>query len=152
MNAFIWWAGYTLVAVWAQEWFAGIDFFSPGIILCLQAGQWRKAIWLALFWGILQEGTGSLAFGAILLLDVGLFCFFFVGKWLLEPENPVFVIFLSALLVVWHELIVVNLASLQDLVVTWNPWSVHGAQFFAYVLTWAVVYPVFVKVVPRAAN
>ncbi len=152
MNVWFWWAAYTVCSIWAQECFAGIDFFSAGLIVCLQAGQWRRAVWLALFWGLLQEGTGTLAFGAILLFDVGLFCLFFAGKWLLEPENPLFVIVVSALLVVWHEVVVVGLASLQDFMLPWSPFSVHAVQFAAYVLTWAFVYPLFSKVVPRVAN
>ena len=152
VGSWLWWTGYTLCAVWAQEWIAGIDFFSPGVILCLQAGQWRKALWLGIAWGILQEGTGALVFGAMLLFEVGLFCFFFWSKWLLEPENPLFVLLLSVFLVAWHEVIFVGLGSLQGLVVTWNPFPVLFLQLFAYVLTWAFVYPLFIRMVPRVAD
>ncbi|MFA7167079.1 MAG: hypothetical protein WC124_14720, partial [Desulfoplanes sp.] len=59
---------------------------------------------------------------------------------------------LSVFLVAWHEVIFVGLGSLQGLVVTWNPFPVLFLQLFAYVLTWAFVYPLFIRMVPRVAD
>ncbi|WP_462324423.1 hypothetical protein [Desulfoplanes sp.] len=152
MSVWVWWAVYTVLAVWAQEFFGGMDFFSPGLIVFLQAGRFKSCLWVGLVWGILQEGAGSLSFGAVLLFDVGLVGMFFLGKWLLEPENPVFVMVLSAVLVLWQAVVTVGLATLQDLHVSWPSGSFLALQFLAYVLTWAFVYPLFTKVVPRAAT
>ncbi len=152
MNVWVWWIGYSLLAIWAQEWFQGIDFFSPGLIVFLQAERWKGSLWSAIVWGIIQEGAGSLSFGSVLLFDAGLVVMFMTGKWLLEPENPVFVMVLAVFLVVWREMVVVGLASLQGLVVSWTPFPFMALQFIAYVLTWAFIYPLFSKVVVRARD
>lgn len=150
MNVWLWWSIYTILAIWAQEWFGGIDFFSPGLIVFLQAGRWKGAIWSACIWGIMQEGAGTLSFGSVLLFDVGLVGLFFAGKWLLEPENPVFVMVLALILVLWREMVVWGLGTLQDLSVSLTPLPLLAAQFFAYVLTWACIYPLYCRVVPHA--
>lgn len=152
MNVWTWWGGYTLLAIWAQEWFGGIDFFTPGLIVFLQTDRWKAGIWSAIVWGIMQEGTGSLSFGSILLFDAGLAAMFMAGKWLLETGNLIFVMVLSAVLVIWREMVVMWLASLQDLVVFWTTFPLMALQFFAYVLTWALIYPLFFKAVSRVRD
>ncbi len=152
MSTLIWWVGYTFLALWLQEGFQGVDFLSPGLIVFLQAEQWKGGFWSALVWGIMQEGTGALAFGSVLVFDVGLVVMFVMGKWLLEPENPLFVLVLSIFLVLWRELVVMSLASLQGLVVSWPPLPFMALQFAAYLITWALIYPLFSKVVSRAGD
>jgi hypothetical protein len=152
VNVWIWWIGYTLLAVWAQEWFGGIDFFTPGLIVFLQVDRWKGCLWAAIVWGIMQEGTGSLSFGTILLFDAGLVAMFMAGKWFLETENLFFVMALSFFLVIWREMVLMWLASLQDLVVFWSSFPFMALQFLAYVLTWALIYPLFFKAVPRVRD
>jgi hypothetical protein len=152
VNVWTWWIGYTLLAIWAQEWFGGIDFFTPGLIVFLQTDRWKGCIWSAIIWGIMQEGTGALSFGSILLFDAGLAAMFMAGKWLLETGNLIFVMVLSAVLVIWREMVVMWLASLQDLVVFWTTFPLMTLQFFAYVLTWALIYPLFFKAVSRVRD
>jgi hypothetical protein len=152
VNVWTWWIGYTLLAIWAQEWFGGIDFFTPGLIVFLQTDRWKGCIWSAIIWGIMQEGTGALSFGSILLFDAGLAAMFMAGKWLLETGNLIFVMVLSAVLVIWREMVVMWLASLQDLVVFWTTFPLMALQFFAYVLTWALIYPLFSKAVSRVRD
>ncbi len=147
MKAWMGWAIYTVVAVWAQEWCQGMDFFSPGLIVFLQTDHWKAGLWSALIWGIIQEGTGSLSFGAVLVFDAGLIGMFVMGKWLLEPENPLFVVALSMFLVLWREVVIMGLASLQDLIVSWSSLSFMALQCLVYILTWALISPLFSRMV-----
>ena len=62
------WALFTLCGLWLQNIVPGVDFLAPGLILAMQEEKWTVPLWLGVLWLFLQEGTGSLPFGATLLV------------------------------------------------------------------------------------
>jgi hypothetical protein len=115
MRLLLWWGLFSVAGVWLQRLVPGVDFLMPGIVICLQERLFVWGGWLIVFWILLQEGTGSLAFGAALLWYGGLIGFYIGLRCYFESGNIVFILLLSTLLSVWHFVLGSGLASLQDL-------------------------------------
>ncbi len=137
--ALVWWACYLVTALWAQEMSGGLDFLAPGLLICLQSGQWWAAAWTAALWVLVQEGIGNLAFGVVIFFYAGMVMFFLLSRWLLEPENPLFIFFFSLLLAVWSWLALSGAVSFQELSARMpGPWAFVAKQWGAYAFTWSV--------------
>jgi len=135
--AFLWWAGYLVVAVWAQELSGGLDFLSPGLLLCMQTGQWWTAAWMTVLWVLVQEGIGNLLFGVVILFYAGMFAFFLLTRWLLEPENPLFILFFSLVLALWGWVALNGAVRFQEIPAQVHaPWPWIAKQWLAYVVFW----------------
>lgn len=139
MSGVIWWVVYVIGGVWAQELSGGKDFLSPGLLLCLQMRQWWQALCLAVLWIFLHEGVGNFAFGASVLFYVGLLILFFTSQWLLEPENPLFIICFSLCLAGWLYAVIAGAVSFQEIAVRLpDPWLWIPSQWAIYVVTWII--------------
>ena len=137
--AFIWWASYFVISVWAQELSGGLDFLAPGLLICLQSGQWWTAAWMTLLWVLVQEGIGNLVFGVVILFYAGLFAFYLLSRWLLEPENPLFILLFSLLLACWSWVVLNGAITFQELPAQMHaPWPWIAKQWLAYVIFWGV--------------
>ncbi len=135
----VWWAGYLVVGLWAQELSGGLDFLSPGLLVCLQSGQWLTAAWMTVLWVLVQEGIGNLVFGVVILFYAGMFAFFILLRWLLEPENPLFILLFSFVLAVWSWIALSGAISFQELGSRMHaPWPWIAEQWLAYVVFWSV--------------
>jgi hypothetical protein len=130
----VWWVLFTLSGLWLQNFVPGVDFLAPGLVICLQEQLFVWGGWLALLWIVLQEGTGSTAFGATLLLYGGLVGSYFVLKCYFESGNIVFVLLLSFILAGWHFIVGSGLASLQDI-------SISRAELLRESLIQLFVFP-----------
>jgi hypothetical protein len=115
MPEWLWWGIYTMVCIWLQSFFPGVDFFLPGLLVCLQEGKLWWAVWLGLICLIIQEGTGSLAFGTSLMWYAGLFVAFYAGKSLLESKNLLFILGFALVAGFWHWVTIFLMASLQNM-------------------------------------
>lgn len=136
---FFWWTGYLVIAVWAQELSGGLDFLSPGLLICLQSRHWWSAVWLAVLWVLMQEGVGNLVFGVSILFYAGMFLFFLVSRWILELENPFFVIAFSLFLAIWSWGALNGAGAFQELAAqlpAFAPWV--AKQWVAYMVFWAI--------------
>lgn len=148
MPAALWWAVYVIGGVWAQEMSGGKDFLSPGFLVCLQVRQWWQALGVAVLWIFLHEGAGNLAFGVSLLFYIGLLLLFFASRWLLEPENPLFIVCFSLCLAGWLYVVLAGAVSLQELSVRLpDPWPWIATQWGIYAVTWAFSLFVYRRVV-----
>ena len=135
--AIIWWTDYLILALWGQELSGGLDFLSPGVLVCLQSGQWWTALWMAAAWVLVQEGGGNLVFGVSIVFYAGMLVFYLISRWLLEPENPLFIIFFSLLLACWSWGVVSGAINFQELPPRSHsplPWITK--QWVAYVVFW----------------
>lgn len=119
MTTALWWFLFTLSAIWAQSFFPGVDCLAPGLIVCLQKDTRVRALWLALAWVVVQEGTASLSFGYALAQYACLTACFVVGRWLFEGRNVFFICMLGLTLGLIHHGLATTLARFQDYVV--NP-------------------------------
>lgn len=134
----VWWAGYLVVALWCQELSGGHDFLSPGVLICMQTGQWWSVIWMAVLWALVQEGVGNLAFGVAVLFYAGMIAFFMLTRWLLEPENPFFILLFSLVLSIWAWVVLSGAIRFQELGAQMHaPWPWIAGQWLAYVLFWS---------------
>lgn len=135
------WVVFTISGVWLQSWVPGVDFLAPGIILAMQEEKWTVPVWLGLIWLFIQEGTGSLAFGAGLLWYGVLAGLYFFGHWLFEARNVLFMFILGLCLGSMHFLLINIMALLQD-------WSVplqrllfeSALQTLVFPVEWGLIY------------
>ncbi|CAM2056725.1 conserved membrane hypothetical protein [Desulfovibrionales bacterium] len=110
----LWWFIFTDIACWLQTLFPGVDFLVVGLVVSLQEGRWQQTIWLSVLWILIQEGSGSLAFGSGLLWYAIVAMLFSAGAWFFETKNFLFTLLFGAYLGVWHYLLVQIIAALQD--------------------------------------
>ena len=131
------WGVFIILAVWLQLFFSGMDFFVPGIVVCLQRGRLGHAFGLTLLAVMIQEGTGSLAFGASILRYGGLIGLFVLGRSLLEPRSPVFIVLLALTFTLIHVITLKTMASLQSMHVPLQQLAWDGTFLFAtFLLGW----------------
>jgi len=136
----LWWALYTVVGIWLQTLLPGIDCLAPGLIVCLQARRLTIAFWLAVLWILIQEGSGSLAFGASILWYAGLVIFFYGLSLFLTVKSAFFGLFLSLFAGLWHFSIIFLLANLQELSINFNELLVQSLQtIIVFPVLWGIV-------------
>ena len=113
----VWWVGFFSVAILLQRLLPGMDAFVVGLLLALQE---RRPVQVLVIFGVvlvLQEGVGTLDFGGGLLWYASAVLMFFVGHWLFETENFMFMFMLSGCLGAAHCGVVLLMARLQYFVV-----------------------------------
>lgn len=91
----LWWGLYVLVGLWAQKIFPGADAMVPGLILCLQEKNTRQTALFLAFCLLLQEGTGSLPFGASIVWYGLAVALYFLGGLFFMSGNLMFVLMLA---------------------------------------------------------
>ncbi len=109
-----WWLIYSFAAVAMQAVFSGLDFFLPGFLLALQEQRPVQSLFVGLWFIVLQEGMGSLAFGGIALMYVLTVIFFYSGCQLFQGRNFLFVVLLGAVLAAIRYVLFPVLCRLQD--------------------------------------
>ncbi len=129
-----WWLGFILCGIWGQSFIPGVDLLMVGLLISLQEERLSQTLWLLGACILIQEGTGSLAFGSGILWYSALIAMFFLGRWLFQARNLFFVIIMGGVMGAWRYLLVVLLATLQNYQVT------HERLFFECVLQ-ALLFP-----------
>lgn len=124
--ALLWWAGYTVLGVWAQRTVPGVDFLAPGIILSMQEEAGNRTALLALIWILLLEGSGNLPFGYGLAWYGLLAAAYFAGRWLFEARSYLFMALLGLWAGLLHPVLVYGVASLANLQVVMEPLWIQG--------------------------
>ena len=150
MPEWLWWVIYILVCIWLQAFCPGVDFFLPGLLICLQQKKILWAVFLGLLCLMIQEGTGSLAFGSSLLWYAGLIIAFFTGKSLLESKNLIFIFGFACLAGIWHWIIIYLMCSLQNLQVMpetlfKDSWYTAVGMPFIWGIAWLIYNPLVAK-------
>lgn len=108
-----WWLIFILSAVALQPLLPGLDFLLPLFIVALQEDNPLQLLWVSPILILIQEGTGTMGFGATLLWYSAAVVLFFLGRWLFEVENFMFIFLLSACLGASHYLIFNLINTLQ---------------------------------------
>lgn len=113
----LWWVAFFAVGICLQRALPGIDILAAGLFVALQErGEWR-IFWVILALILVQEGMGTLDFGACLIWYPALLGFFFIGRWLFETRNVLFVVLLSACLGAVHLVVALLMTRLQYIAV-----------------------------------
>ncbi len=113
LSNILWWTAYCILAMGLQRQFPGVDALVPAIMLSCQEQRPRQTAWLCLATILIQEGTGSLAFGNALLWYGSLLFFFFVGRLFFVTGSLFFVVLLACVLGCAHSGILYVTSSLQ---------------------------------------
>ncbi|MDL2209777.1 hypothetical protein LJC26_03110 [Desulfovibrio sp. OttesenSCG-928-O18] len=108
-----WWAVYFAVGLGLQLHFPGVDALIPGIMLSCQEQRGRQTIWLCCIAILVQEGTGSLAFGSSLLWYGSLLLIFFIGRLFFVTGSLFFVVLIALVLGMTHSALLYVTSSLQ---------------------------------------
>lgn len=114
---FVWWGGFFVAAIWMQRLLPGIDALVVGLLIALQERRPLQIFWITVLLIVLQEGMGTLEFGASLLWYPLVISLFFAGRWLFETRNVLFVFLLSACLGAAHLGVMLLMARLQYIAV-----------------------------------
>jgi len=114
-----WWVVYFCTALALQLHFPGVDAIVPGIMLSCQEGRPKQTAWLCLVTLLIQEGTGSLAFGSAILWYGTLLFLFYAGRLFFVTGSLFFVVLLALALGISHSVILYMTSSLQGFTV--NP-------------------------------
>lgn len=146
MKLAFFWILFTCAAVWAQYFFPATDFFSSGLVVMLQFGLYKPVLFAGLVWMLIQEGTGGLAFGTMILFYLSLLAFFYLGGFFLEVRNIFFTMFLLLFMALFKIWIVSAMASLQDFVLS-GQYSFEDflVQAGVYFLVWMIIFNLYRK-------
>ena len=129
------WMVFTVSGLWLQSFMPGVDLLAPGLVLSLQEEKIRTSILLGLVWLLIQEGTGSLAFGTVILWYGILAALFYLGHWLFEAKNFLFMVIIGVALGVLHIVLMDVMGQLQG-------WRILMGRTFMEGVIQAVVFPV----------
>ena len=113
---FVWWGIYTAIGIWLQSLIPGVDFLVPGLLYAMQERNIPQLAWIVPAFILIQEGLGTLDFGAVVLWYLTVLFLFLIGHWIFQSENWLFVILVSCLTAAAHYLILSMMCSLQSLV------------------------------------
>ena len=97
-----WWVAFFVLGLTLQQALPGTDVLVAGLFLALQERRPFQiaAVLLALI--LIQEGVGTLDFGTSVLWYLVVITLFFVGRWMFETENWLFVLLISVCLGAAH--------------------------------------------------
>lgn len=141
LRRLLWWGTYIAGALIVQQAVPGVDALVPGFLLSLQERRTRQTIWLFCLFVLIQEGTGSLVFGASLLWYGGQVALFRLSQRFFVADNLLFVFMLSGSLGIYHGLLEWFMCAVQKVPVdltTLVPESI--LQAFIIPAIWGLAY------------
>lgn len=147
----LWWTGYIVAAILLQKLVPGLDALVPALIICLQDRDKQQTAVFLVICMIIQEGTGTLPFGASIVWYSTVIAAYYVGGWFFMGESLMFVIVLSVAMGVTRALIFFGMGLLQPLSLDYQ--SMHRIYVLQVVLTpliWAVAAKTRSKFVKNA--
>lgn len=153
MRTFVFWTLTTLAAIWGQYFLTGVDLLAPAFLVSLQEERPAVNFWLCLAWILLQEGMGSLAFGAGVLFYVSMALLFWVGRWMFEAKNFLFVCLLGVFSGLLHGSIALVMGILQDAAIP-PSWMISTSlwQTLCFIVGWVVVSRLYAMQVKAHAH
>ena len=108
-----WWVVFFYVGICVQSILPGLDVLVIGLLLALHERRPLQIAWLLPVLVLVQEGGGTLDFGASILWYLAVVALFFIGCRLFEVENWLFMFLLSACLGVAHVSVIRLMTALQ---------------------------------------
>lgn len=134
-----WWAGYVIAAIWLQKLVPGLDAFVPALIICLMEGNKQQTGAFILVCMVIQEGTGTLPFGASIIWYSAVIVMYYVGGWFFMGGNFMFTMVLSLAMGVSRALIFWSMGLLQPLPLDYQVmYSAYVLQVLLTPLIWGI--------------
>lgn len=113
----VWWVVFFILAVLAQMLLPGIDIMVVGLIIAMQEHNPLQIAWVLIISMLLQEGQGTMDFGASFCW-YGLTMFiYYIGRAIFETENIFFILLVCASLGILHFGLMQVLSGLQGVFV-----------------------------------
>lgn len=135
----LWWSAYIIVAIWLQKLMPGLDALVPALIICLQDENKQQTAAFVIVCMIIQEGTGTLPFGASIIWYSIVIATYYVGGWFFMGGNLMFVIVLSIAMGVSRALIFLGMGLLQPLSLDYSSmYRVYALQVLLTPFIWAL--------------
>ncbi|MDR1490258.1 MAG: hypothetical protein LBS65_07225 [Desulfovibrio sp.] len=113
LYSFAWWCAYISGALFVQRFIPGVDALAPGFLISLQEENRRQCFWLFILFTLIQEGTGSLLFGAAALWYGVQMLLFRIGSVIFVKDNIIFIALYSGCLGVYHFLLTWLMCAVQ---------------------------------------
>lgn len=111
----LWWIVFFIIAILLQRAFPGIDTLVIGLLVSLQERNPLQILWILLTIIIIQEGCGTLDFGVSILWYSCVIGLFFIGCWLFETKNLLFIFLLSISIGITKFFVTTLMSHLQNL-------------------------------------
>lgn len=135
----LWWAGYIIAAILLQKLIPGLDALVPALIICLQDKNKQQCAVFLIICMIIQEGTGTLPFGASLIWYSTVIAAYFVGGWFFMGESVMFIIVLSVVMGVSRAFIFMGMGLLQPLPLDYQSmYRVYVLQVLLTPVLWGI--------------
>lgn len=130
-----------------------MDFLAAGILLCLQKERAAKVAVLTLISILIQEGSGSLAFGASILRYGSLIGLFLIGRKLLEAESTPFILLMGLAFSAIHFFSLKTMAGLQAWVILDHRLVMESlVLFFVFLTEWLLLAKIYRLIRPHASQ
>lgn len=142
LSSVLWWMSYVIVAIWLQKFFPGLDALVPALIICLQSENKQQTAIFLLVCMFIQEGTGTLPFGASIIWYSTVIAAYYIGGWFFMGSNIMFIFVLSLAMGVTRALIFLGMGLLQPLPLDYE--GMYGTYVMQVLLT-PVIWAVAVK-------
>ena len=110
----VWWILYSMLAIALQSLLPGLDFLLPGFLVSVQERQPVQTACVGIWFVLLQEGMGNLAFGGVVLTFIVTIIFFYSGCTLFQGRNFLFVSLIGILLSAFRYVLFTLLCRLQE--------------------------------------
>ncbi len=151
MHPILFWSLYAVLGIWVEYFIPGIDFFAPAVLVCLEMGKVRQLCWLLPLWILLQEGTGTTAFGNSILWYILLIASFKAGQYIFESKNFGFIMLFGVFMaVVYFVLTYVMSVGMQGLVIDPGKLISHSINIaVTFFPIWIFTQYVFKKCFPQ---
>ena len=98
----LWWVAFFVFGLALQQALPGTDVLVAGLFLALQERRPFQLAVVLLALILVQEGVGTLDFGTSVLWYLLVITLFFIGRWMFETENWLFVLLLSGCIGLAH--------------------------------------------------
>lgn len=109
----LWWLAFFASGLALQQALPGTDVLVVGLFLALQERRPVQIAVVLVLLVLIQEGVGTLDFGASVLWYLLAIVLFFAGRWMFETENWLFVLLLGGCLGAAHGAVIWLMARLQ---------------------------------------
>ncbi len=119
MSSIFWWGCFSFLAIWAQKIVPGIDFFAPGLLLCIQLDKKYHVFWMILIWSLIQDGIGGLPFGYSVVWYSSIYFLYRCGAMFFDVQSLMFALLCGVVLGALHPSLTAMMSLLADMV--WAP-------------------------------
>lgn len=147
----LWWTGYIVAAIWLQKLVPGLDALVPALIICLQDRNKQQTVLFLLVCMFIQEGTGTLPFGASIIWYSTVVAAYYAGGWVFMGGNLLFVMVLSLAMGVSRAIIFFGMGLLQPLPLDYRAtYSIYVLQVLLTPIIWLLAVRVRAMTVKHA--